>query len=140
MKLIRVVILLGLCLGVVSCVVPLKAPVYDAKLFTVNNEEILVRNLRIWEKNYQIESKTFHPRWRQSLELINLDFDEVASAEKVDEEITRVRFRDGREDDFAEFFEDYIKTGFLHFFLGLALGLAAFIKAYRRATTKRGKG
>jgi len=95
-----------LCLGLASCASPPPPPVYNARLYTINNEEIIVRNLKLWEKNYQIETQSFHPRWRESLRLVNIDFGEIASAEQMDDEVTRVKFRNGREDEFTEFFED----------------------------------
>lgn len=95
-----------LCLGLASCASPPEPLVYNARLYTVNNEEIIVRNLKLWEKNYQVETQVFHPRWRESLKMVNLDFGEIASAQQIDEEVTRVRFRNGREDEFTEFFED----------------------------------
>lgn len=106
MKRIYLILLTGICLGITSCATPPPPRVFNARLYTVDNQEITLRNLKVFEKNYQIESEEFRPRWRQSLELVNLKFDEIAAAQKIDGNITRVRFRDGSEDDFSEFFED----------------------------------
>lgn len=91
-----------------SCVTTPPPPAFNARLYTIDNQEIVVKDLKLWEKNYQIESQEFHPRWRQSLETVNLNFADIASAEKLTEEndVTRVIFRSGRQDNFNEFFED----------------------------------
>ena len=95
-------------LFLVSCVTALPPRVYNARLYTVDNQEIVVQDLKLWEKDYQIESQEFHPRWRQSLEKVNLEFGDIASAEKLEgeQDVTRILFRDGRQDNFNEFFED----------------------------------
>ncbi|MCX6349995.1 MAG: hypothetical protein NTV79_10940 [Candidatus Aureabacteria bacterium] len=91
-----------------SCVIAPPPRVYNARLYTVDNQEIVVQDLKLWEKDYQIESQEFHPRWRQSLEKVNLDFGDIVSAEKLEgeQDVTRILFRDGRQDNFNEFFED----------------------------------
>ncbi len=100
------------CLLVVGCATAPPPRTYDARLFTVNNEEIVVHNLRCWEKNYFVSSKEFHPRWRESLEKENLGFARVASAVTKDKGRTLIKFRDGREDEFTDFFVDlYNFTG-----------------------------
>jgi hypothetical protein len=106
MKQLVIPVLLPLIL--VSCVTTPPARVFNARLHTVDNQEIVVKDLKLWEKSYQIESQEFHPRWRQSLETVSLDFGDIASAEKLTDEadVTRVMFRSGRQDDFNEFFED----------------------------------
>lgn len=100
------------CLLVIGCASPTPPRTYDARLYTVNNEEIVVHNLRCWEKNYHVSSKEFHPRWRESLRKENLRFAGVASAVKKEQGRTLVSFRDGRQDEFTDFFVDlYNFTG-----------------------------
>jgi len=100
------------CLLVIGCATAHPPRTYDARLYTVNNEEIVVHNLRCWEKNYFVSSKEFHPRWRESLRKENLGFNRVASAVKKDGGRTLVNFRDGRQDEFTDFFVDlYNFTG-----------------------------
>ena len=95
------------CLLVIGCASTRPPRTYDARLYTVNNEEIVVHNLRCWEKNVFVASTEFHPRWRESLEKENLDFSRVASAIKNGKSRTLVNFRDGRQDEFTDFFVDF---------------------------------
>jgi len=106
MKRLIVPILLPLLLASCSTLPPPR--IFNARLHTVDNQQIVVKDLKLWEKNHQIESQEFHPRWRQSLETLSLDFGDIASAEKLTDEVdvTRVMFRSGHQDDFNEFFED----------------------------------
>ena len=89
-----------------GCATPPPPLVPAARLFTLDNREVVVYDLKVWEKNYQVESRRFHPRWRQSLERISLNFNEIAAAEKVAPDRTRVYFRDGSQDEFEDFFMD----------------------------------
>lgn len=89
-----------------ACAAPSPPPVYNARVYTIDNQEIKLHNVQVYEKNYRISLKEFRPRWRQSLELVTIPFAEIASARKVDDEITRVQFRNGKEDEFSEFFVD----------------------------------
>nr|HPJ73189.1 hypothetical protein [bacterium] len=90
----------------VGCAAPPKKEVYNARIYTIDNDEIDVVNLHLWEKKFQFSSEAFNPRWRGSLEKVDLPFGELASAVKVDDNLTQVNFRDGRSDLFNEFFED----------------------------------
>lgn len=72
----------------------------------MDNQQINLCNFKVYEKDFHVESDSFRARWRQSLEPVNLPFKDVASARKVGRFITRVRFNDGSEDDFTEFFVD----------------------------------
>ncbi|MEA1927013.1 MAG: hypothetical protein U9N73_02310 [Candidatus Auribacterota bacterium] len=89
-----------------SCATPPKPVSYDVQVHTVDNQQINLCNFKVMEKSYHIESDAFRARWRQSLELVTLPFDDIVSAQKVGRFITRVRFKDGSEDDFTEFFID----------------------------------
>lgn len=89
-----------------ACATPPSPEVNAALLHTVDNQEILVRDLRVWEKNYQVESRRFHPRWRQSLERIALNFEDMAAAETVAPDRARVYFRSGGWDEFEDLFVD----------------------------------
>ena len=91
---------------VVGCATKRPPRTYDARLYTVNNEEIVVHNLRFYEKYYYLSSKEFHPRWRESLKKENLRFRGIASAVDQADGRTRVNFKDGRHDDFTDFFVD----------------------------------
>lgn len=106
MKLIKLFVLIVLYLGLASCASPPPPPPLIARLYTVDNQEIILRNLKCFEKDYYVESEEFRPRWRQSLELVPLPFAAIASARKIGRDVTRVKFRDGSEDDFNEFFVD----------------------------------
>lgn len=79
---------------------------HNVRVYTINNEEIDLKNLHLWEKKFQFASESFHPRWRGSLQQIELDFNDIAMAMKLNEDETEVLFRDGRTDVFQEFFED----------------------------------
>lgn len=82
------------------------AEVNAVRLYTVDNQEILVRDLKVWEKNFQVESRRFRPRWRHSLERIPIDFDRIAAAETIAPGLARVYFRSGGWDDFEGLFVD----------------------------------
>ncbi len=88
-------------------------PVYHyAQVHTVDNEQINLCDFKILEKDHNVKSTAFRARWRDSLELVTLPFEEVASAQKTGRFDTRVRFRDGEEDDFSEFFiDEYVFQG-----------------------------
>lgn len=95
-----------------GCATPPKPPTYNVQVHTVDNQQINLCNFKVYEKNFHIESDSFRARWRQSLELVTIPFEEVVSAEKIGRFITRVRFKDGTEDDFTEFFiDDYNLKG-----------------------------
>jgi len=101
----KFVILLSVLL-LAGCVSPQGKVSYNARVYTINNEEIDLKNLHLWEKKFQFPSQNFHPRWRGSLERIDLGFAEIAMAMEVDDNLTKVIFRDGHTDYFQEFFED----------------------------------
>ncbi|MFH1039216.1 MAG: hypothetical protein V1789_11180 [PVC group bacterium] len=96
----------GICVILNACVTPPPPPSYNVQVHTIDNQQINLCNFKVFEKNYNIESEDFRARWRQSLDLVTLPFADVASARQIGRFITRVRFRDGSEDDFTEFFVD----------------------------------
>lgn len=98
--------LIVLSSGLFSCQTPPKPRVYNVQVHTMDNQQINLCNFKIYEKDFHVESAVFHARWRQSLELVTLPFDDIVSARKVGRFITRVQFKDGSEDDFTEFFVD----------------------------------
>ena len=81
-------------------------PIYNARLYTVDNETINLRDVHVYEESYRLESQEFRARWRQSLNLETIPFAEIAAAEKIDDYTTLIQFRDGRKDDFTDFFVD----------------------------------
>ena len=95
-----------LSLGLYSCQTPPKPLVYNVQVHTMDNQQINLCNFKVYDKEFYVESDSFRARWRQSLELVTLPFDDIVSAQKVGRFITRVRFKDGSEDDFTEFFVD----------------------------------
>ena len=95
-----------LSLGLYSCQTPPKPLVYNVQVHTMDNQQINLCNFKVYDKEFYVESDSFRARWRQSLELVNLPFDNIISAQKIGRFITRVRFKDGSEDDFTEFFVD----------------------------------
>ena len=99
-------LLLVLCLTLASCASPPPPPPIIARLYTIDNQEIVLRDMKAFEKDYFVESEVFKPRWRQSLELVPLPFSTIASAQKISRDITKVKFRNGNEDEFTEFFVD----------------------------------
>ncbi len=102
----------GICSILAACATTPPPPDYNVQIHTVDNQQINLCNFKVFEKNYQIDSQAFRARWRQSLALVTLPFEDVASARKISRFITRVRFRDGSEDDFTEFFvDDYNMKG-----------------------------
>ncbi len=106
MKYRYLVLLTVLSVGLFSCQTPPKPQIYNVQLHTMDNQQINLCNFKIYEKNFHVESAAFRARWRQSLELVTLPFDEILSARKIGRFITRVKFKDGSEDDFTEFFVD----------------------------------
>ncbi len=108
---------IGLVLGAVvfslsACVTPPPRVCYNAQVHTVDNEQINLCDFKIYEKNHHLESTAFRARWRESLDLVAIPFDEIASARKIGRYDTRDRFRDGTEDEFSEFFiDEYILKG-----------------------------
>ncbi len=108
---------LGLVLGgaallLTACVTPPVRVCYNAQVHTVDNEQINLCDFKIYEKNDNLESTAFRARWRDSLDLVAIPFDEVASARQIGRYDTRVWFRDGTEDEFSEFFiDEYIFKG-----------------------------
>ncbi len=106
MKLTKLFFLLVLYLGIASCASPPKPSPIIARLYTIDNQEIVLRDMKAFEKDYFVESEVFRPRWRQSLEQVPLPFSTIASAQKVSKDITEVQFRNGDEDEFTEFFVD----------------------------------
>jgi len=106
MKYRYLIVLLAITPFVISCATPPVIPTYNAQVHTVDNQQINLCNFQVFEKNYHIDSDSFRARWRQSLELVMLPFEDIASARRIGRFITRVRFLDGREDDFTEFFVD----------------------------------
>ena len=102
-----------LSLGLYSCQTTPKEPIYNVQVHTMDNQQINLCNFRIYEKDFHVESAAFRARWRQSLELVTLPFDDIVSARKIGRFVTRVKFKDGSEDDFTEFFVDsYNLKGF----------------------------
>ena len=95
-----------LSLGLYSCQTPPKPLVYNVQVHTIDNQQINLCNFKVYDKEFYVESDSFRARWRQSLELVNLPFDNIISAQKIGRFVTRVRFKDGSEDDFTEFFVD----------------------------------
>jgi hypothetical protein len=106
----------GLALAAVfalsSCVTPPVPVCYNAQIHTIDNEQINLCDFKIYEKNHHLERTVFQARWRESLDLVTIPFDDIASARKIGRFDTRVRFRDGTEDDFSEFFiDEYVLKG-----------------------------
>lgn len=96
----------------VSCVSTPPPVYYYAQIHTVDNKQINLCDFKILEKNHNLEGTVFRARWRESLELVTIPFKDIASARQVGRFDTRVRFRDGTEDDFSEFFVDeYVFKG-----------------------------
>ncbi len=106
MKRFRLFLLIAICFTLASCASPPKPSPIIARLYTIDNQEIVLRDLKAFEKDYFVESEVLRPRWRQSLELVPLPFSTIASAQKISKEVTQVRFRNGDEDEFTEFFVD----------------------------------
>lgn len=99
-------------LALVSCVTPPTPVCYNAQIHTVDNQQINVCDFHLLEKDHNLESNAFRARWRESLDLVAIPFEEIASARQIGRFDTRVRFRDGTEDDFTEFFVDeYVFQG-----------------------------
>lgn len=95
-----------------ACVTPVPQVCYNAQIHTVDNEQINLCDFKLFEKNHNLETTAFRARWRESLDLVAIPFDEIASARKIGRYDTRIRFRDGTEDDFSELFVDeYILKG-----------------------------
>jgi len=86
----------------VSCVSTPSPVYYNAQIHTVDNKQINLCDFKILDKNHNLESTAFRARWRESLELVAIPFEDIASARQVGRFDTRVRFRDGTEDDFSE--------------------------------------
>ena len=99
-----VVLTMVLILG--GCASAPPPPVYNARLYTVDNETVDLRDVHVYEEDYRLKSQEFRARWRQSLNLESLPFAEIASAERIDDFETVVQFRDGHEDTFTDFFVD----------------------------------
>jgi len=96
----------------VSCVSTPTPVIYNAQIHTVDNKQINLCDFKLLEKNDNLESTAFRARWRESLELVAIPFEDVASAHQVGRFDTLVRFRDGTEDDFSEFFiDEYVFQG-----------------------------
>ncbi len=107
-----VLILAGMVFTLASCVSTPPPVCYNVEIHTVDNEQINLCEFRVYEKNHNLESHAFRARWRESLDLVAIPFDDVASARQIGRFDTRVRFRDGTEDDFSEFFVDeYVLMG-----------------------------
>ncbi len=107
-----VLILTGLVFALVSCATTPPPVCYNVEVHTIDNEQINLCDFRVYEKNHNLESHAFRARWRDSLDLVAIPFDDVAAARQIGRFDTRVLFRDGTEDDFSEFFVDeYILKG-----------------------------
>ena len=107
-----VLILVSVIFTPVACV-STPPPVYHyAQIHTMDNKQINLCDFTIFEKNHNMESTAFTARWRESLKLVTLPFEDIASAQKIGRFDTRVHFRNGTEDDFSEFFiDEYIFKG-----------------------------
>ena len=106
MKYLYLIVLGVVALVLCSCQTPPKPAVYNVQVHTMDNQQINLCNFKVFEKKYHVETDSFRARWRQSLQLVTLPFDDIISAQKVGRFVTRVQFMDGSEDDFTEFFVD----------------------------------
>lgn len=89
-----------------SCATTPPSVSYNVQVHTVDNKQINLCDFKLYDNNHNLESTAFRARWRETLNLVTIPFEDVASARQIGSSETRVRFRDGTEDDFTEFFVD----------------------------------